>query len=81
MSLRYRYQNYEIGNVDIRLQVLRDLSQFSNIDVNAKVAGNFPLFGIVWASAEVLARLTRGYEVIGKRILEIGCGMALVVTC
>lgn len=73
MSLRYRYQKYEIGNVDIRLQVLRDLSQFSDTDVNA-----FPLFGIVWASSEVLARLMRGYEVSGKRILEVGCGMALV---
>lgn len=82
MSLRYRYQKYEIGNVDIRLQILRDLSQFSDTDGNMKAADisqdAFPLFGIVWASSEVLARLMRGYDITGKRILEVGCGMALV---
>jgi ETFB lysine methyltransferase len=37
----------------------------------------WPLFGIVWASSEVLAHHMFDYKIKGKRILEVGCGIAL----
>lgn len=71
MARRYRYQTLEIEQTEITLRVLRDPSQFS--DDHA-----FPLFGIIWASLEVLSALMLKVDIDGKRILEIGCGMALV---
>jgi predicted nicotinamide N-methyase len=82
MPLRYRYQTFNIGEFEIRLRLLRDLEQFFDPEDEAKNAGisreAFPLFGIVWASSEVLAEHLREYDIAGKRILEVGCGMALV---
>jgi len=81
MGLRYRYQNYTVGEFTIRLRMLRDLDQFADTGGRAEEAGiskeAFPLFGIVWASSEVLSRLMLGYDLTNKRVLEIGCGMAL----
>ena len=37
----------------------------------------WPLFGIVWASGELLAHLMLDYEIAGRRVLEVGCGLAL----
>jgi predicted nicotinamide N-methyase len=80
-SLRIRYQTIEFGDVDIHIRTLRDRQQYLDVD---GVAGNlgissatWPLFGVVWASGEVLAHLMFGYEVEGIRILEVGCGIAL----
>ncbi len=81
MGLRYRYQDYEVGKFNIRLRMLRDLDQYEETGGRAEEAGisreAFPLFGIVWASSEVLSRLMLGYDLTDKRVLEIGCGMAL----
>jgi predicted nicotinamide N-methyase len=80
-SLRIRYQTIEFGDLDIHIRTLRDRQQYLDVD---GVAGNlgissatWPLFGVVWASGEVLAHLMFGYEVEGIRILEVGCGIAL----
>lgn len=40
-------------------------------------SANWALFGVVWDSSQVLARLMMDFEIEGKRILELGCGMAL----
>ncbi len=71
MARRYRHQTIEIEQTDITLRILRDPSQFSDDQA-------FPLFGIIWASSEVLSALMLKVDIDGKRILEIGCGMALV---
>ena len=79
--LRTRYQTIEFGDVDIHLRTLRDKQQFSDDDDVAEKLGissaTWPLFGIVWPSGEVLAHLMSDYSIAGKRILEIGCGIAL----
>lgn len=37
-----------------------------------------PMFGVVWASARVLAhRVAQEPDLAGKRVLELGCGLAL----
>lgn len=80
-ALRFRYQTIEIEDIDIHVRTLRDNQQFSDPDGIASSLGIssaiWPLFGIVWDSGEVLAHLMLDYEVEGKRILEVGCGIGL----
>jgi len=80
--LKFRYQTFDVGPHEIRLRLLRDLDQYDDPHDTAKAAGisrkAWPLFGMVWASSEILAQLMLDHEISGKRILEIGCGMALV---
>ncbi len=79
--LRFRYQTIEFGNVDIHVKTLRDKQQFSDVDGVAEKLGissaTWPLFGVVWDSSEVLANFMFEYNVAGKRILEVGCGIGL----
>ena len=78
---RLRYQTVEFGNIDIHLCTLRDPQEFSDPEGKAETLGissaNWSLFGIVWPSSLVLAHHLVGYQTGSKRILEIGCGMAL----
>ena len=80
-AFRVRYQTIEFGSTDIHVRTLRDNQQFSDVDGVAEKLGissaTWPLFGIVWASGQILAHLMYNYEVDGKRILEVGCGIAL----
>ena len=80
-SLRVRYQTLEFGDTDIHVQTLRDKQQYSDIDGVADKLGissaSWPLFGVIWPSSELLAQLMMDYVVDGKRILEVGCGIAL----
>lgn len=80
-SLRHRYQTFEFGESDIHLRTLRDRQQFADPHGLAEQLGissaTWPLFGIVWDSSKVLAHLMFDFDISGKRILEVGCGMAL----
>lgn len=80
-SLRVRYQTIEFDHVDIHLRTLRDNQEFSDDDGIAEDLGissaTWPLFGIVWPSGQVLAHLMTDFNIKGKRILEVGCGIAL----
>jgi predicted nicotinamide N-methyase len=80
-DVRYRYQTLDLGGTAIHVRTLWDRQQFSdNSGVAARLgisSAAWPLFGLIWASGEVLARLMVSYEVAGKRILEVGCGIGL----
>ena len=80
-TLRFRYQTFEFGSTDIHLRSLRDAQEYSDDDGIAENLGissaNWSLFGVVWASSEVLAQFMYHYDTAGKRILEVGCGIAL----
>lgn len=80
-SLRFRYQTLEFGDIDIHLRSLRDNQEFSDDAGEAADLGissaSWPLFGIVWASGQVLAQEMVNFDIAGKRILEVGCGIAL----
>jgi predicted nicotinamide N-methyase len=69
------------GDQDIHLRSLRDAQQFSDPHGEAQRLGissaNWALFGVIWDSSQVLARLMLDFEIGGKRILELGCGIAL----
>ncbi len=79
--LRIRYQTIEFDDVDIHVRTLRDNQQYSDVNCVAEKLGissaTWPLFGIVWDSSLVLAHLMFDFDVIGKRILEVGCGIGL----
>lgn len=80
-SLRFRYQTIEFGDMDIHLRSLRDNQEFSDDQGEAANLGissaSWPLFGIIWASGHVLAQEMLNFDITNKRILEVGCGMAL----
>lgn len=80
-SLRVRYQTLEFGKTDIHLRTLRDTQEFADDDGAAEAVGissaNWSIFGVVWPSAKVLAHLMIDFEIKGKRILEVGCGIGL----
>jgi predicted nicotinamide N-methyase len=80
-ALRYCYQTVEFGKIDIHLRTLRDKQEFYDplgIAENLGISSSFwSLFGVVWPSSLVLAEFMSDYPLGKKRILEIGCGMAL----
>jgi predicted nicotinamide N-methyase len=79
--LRFQYQTIEFGSTDIHVRTLRDNFQYEDIDNVAQKLGissaNWPLFGVLWASSEILARIMHTHDIKGKRILEVGCGIGL----
>lgn len=78
---RIRYQTIEFDDLDIHLRTLRDKQQFSDPQGVADKLGissaAWPLFGVIWPSSLVLAHYISSYQTAGKRILEVGCGVAL----
>jgi predicted nicotinamide N-methyase len=79
--VRIRYQTIEFGDTDIHVRTLRDKQQYADVGgVAAKLgisSASWPLFGVIWASGELLAHLMLDFEVAGRRVLEVGCGIAL----
>lgn len=78
---RVRYQTVEVDYLDIHVRSLRDNQQFSDPLGEAEALGissaQWSLFGIIWASSEILAHEMANFTIDNKRILELGCGMAL----
>jgi len=78
---RLSYQTVEFGKTDIHLCTLRDKQEFHDPEGIAEKLGIgsaiWPLFGVIWPSSLVLAHFIFDYETGSKRILEVGCGMAL----
>lgn len=76
-----RVHDIRIGDHAYRIRALSDLQQFADPDHRAERAGissaQWSLFGQLWPSGRVLAETMDGYDVAGKRILELGCGLGL----
>lgn len=79
--MRVRYQTLEFTEIDIHLKTLRDNQEYNDPLGEAEALGissaQWSLFGVLWDSGKVLALVMENYDIEGKRILEIGCGMAL----
>jgi predicted nicotinamide N-methyase len=69
------------GGADLQIRSLLDKQQFSDPLGLALEAGissaTWPLFGLVWPSAQKLANLMQTWAIADKRVLEVGCGLAL----
>ncbi|MBI4985904.1 MAG: SAM-dependent methyltransferase [Rhodocyclales bacterium] len=77
-----RFQRVAVaGGADLEIRSLRDRQQYDDPLGAAAAAGvsaaAWPLFGQVWPSAQKLADLMQTCELGTRRVLEIGCGMAL----
>ncbi len=79
--MRYRHQTIEFGDFDIHVRTLRDTNEFADVGGEAEALGippaSWPLFGVLWDSAFVLAALMVRADIAGRRILEVGCGIGL----
>jgi predicted nicotinamide N-methyase len=74
-------ETFAVGGVATIVRSLLDRQQFCDPFDEAKRAGissaNWPLFGLVWPSALVLAGHMQKIELGERRVLEVGCGLAL----
>lgn len=81
MPIRFRYQTIEFNDIDIHVRSLRDKQEFSDPFGEAESLGissaQWSLFGVVWESSQTLARKMADFDIVDKRILEVGCGMGL----
>ena len=66
---------------DLTLRSLLDRQQFHDPSGEAERAGissaAWPLFGMLWPSGRVLAQAMLTFELEGRRVLEMGCGLGL----
>ncbi|MBK5203930.1 MAG: SAM-dependent methyltransferase [Polaromonas sp.] len=66
---------------DLQLRSLLDRQQFYDPLGEAEREGisssAWPIFGLLWPSGRVLAHVMLTFELGGRRILELGCGLAL----
>lgn len=70
-----------VGGDAWRLRVLSDIQQFSDPDGHGEALGissaQWSLFGQLWPAGLLLAQAMHGFDIAGKRILELGCGIGL----
>lgn len=78
---RLKHETFTLGGTAFRIRSLLDRQQYADPHGEAEAAGissaAWPLFGLVWPSARILADAMQTQAIDGKRILEIGCGLAL----
>jgi predicted nicotinamide N-methyase len=76
-----KHEVITVNECDYLIRSLKDRQQFSDDDQRAEELGissaNWALFGVVWPSSRVLASTVSVINLDGKRVLEIGCGLAL----
>jgi 2-polyprenyl-3-methyl-5-hydroxy-6-metoxy-1,4-benzoquinol methylase len=77
-----KFQNIAVaGGADLDIRSLLDRQQYFDPLGEAEAAGispaTWPLFGQIWPSAQKLADLMQVWDIAGRRILEIGCGLGL----
>lgn len=76
-----RLLTVRVDGHDYRIRALSDLQQFSDPQGLAELAGIssalWSLFGQVWPAGRVLAQAMSQFDVAGKRVLELGCGLGL----
>lgn len=80
-NYQVKFDQISIGKIDYTIRSLLNLQQFFDPDNEALNIGIssalWPLFGQVWGMSKILAQIMLTEEIAGKRILEIGCGLAL----
>lgn len=76
-----KFATHAIGRVDIQIRSLLDKQQYADPAGVAERLGissaTWPLFGVVWPAGLILAEIMSRFPIAGKRILEVGCGIAV----
>ena len=80
-KISYKYSSYEFGEFDIHLRTLKNKNQFLDLDDKAKNLGissaQWSLFGVIWNSGIILAHEMLDINLNNRKILEVGCGIAM----
>lgn len=76
-----KFETVSVGGIDFHIRSLLDHQQYADPFGEAERAGissaSWPLFGLIWPSARILALAMSRMPIAGKRVLEIGAGLAL----
>lgn len=76
-----KFETISGSGADLQLRSLLNRQQFDDPLGLAAAEGisssAWPLFGLLWPSGQVLAHAMTTIELKGRRILELGCGLAL----
>ena len=81
--LRYKLKVETVSGsgADMQIRSLLDRQQYYDPLGKAEALGissaTWPIFGMLWPSARVLAHAMQTFDIQGKKILEVGCGLAL----
>ena len=74
-------ESIAISDTCFEVTSLKDKSQFYDPDGQAEELGisstMWPIFGLIWPSSIVLAKIINDFDLKNKRILEVGCGIAV----
>ena len=80
-NYQLKHEIITIDKVDYQICSLFDRQQFDKDDVEAQRLGitsaTWSLFGVVWPASQVLATEVSAANLVGKRVLEVGCGIGL----
>lgn len=80
-DFQLKYETIFVNKIDYFIRSLKNKQQFFDHEQRAEALGissaTWPLFGIVWPASRILASTVSLFELKGKRVLEIGCGIAL----
>jgi predicted nicotinamide N-methyase len=74
-------KSVRVGRIDYRIRMLSDRQQYYDPDGRAERAGissaTWPIFGMIWPVGIALAEELSSIAIKDRRILEVGCGLAL----
>lgn len=80
-NYQIKHETITVNNIDYQIRSLKDRQQFFDHKQRAAVLGissaTWSLFGVVWPASQILAATVSMIDLEGKRVLEIGCGIAL----
>jgi hypothetical protein len=80
-NYQVKHETITINENDYLIRSLKDRQQFYDHKQQAAALGissaTWSLFGVVWPASQILAATVSMIELEGKRVLEIGCGIAL----
>jgi 2-polyprenyl-3-methyl-5-hydroxy-6-metoxy-1,4-benzoquinol methylase len=81
LGYEVKFETVTVGTSQYTIRSLLDRMQYWDPHGDAERAGvssaSWPLFGLIWPSARVLALAMDSFDIAGKRVLEIGAGLAL----
>lgn len=81
MPYQLKFETVTGCGADLQIRSLLDRQQFHDPFGQAEAAGissaAWPIFGLLWPSGRVLANAMLNVDLDGKKILEVGCGLAL----
>ncbi|MES2413508.1 MAG: SAM-dependent methyltransferase [Pseudomonadota bacterium] len=81
LPYKLKFETVSGSGADLEIRSLLDRQQFHDPLGKAEAEGissaAWPIFGMLWPSGRVLAHVMQTFELEGKRILELGCGLAL----